>query len=76
MKKLYEFLKILFGADIGLFIGYALYEVLRYKTHPEFYALTSAPWYTGILLYGTVAGFIALVLGVAILILKKKTGKK
>ena len=75
MKKIYDFLKILFGADIGLFVVYALYEVLRYKTHPEFYALTSAPWYTGILLYGTVAGFIAVVLGVTILILRKKLNK-
>lgn len=73
MKKLCKFLKILFIANIGWFAVYVLREVLRYKTNPEYYAAFSAPWYTGILVNGIVAGFIALVLGVAILILKKKT---
>lgn len=73
MKKLCKFLKILFIANIGWFAVYTLREVLQYKTNPEYYAAFSAPWYTGILVNGAVVGVILLVLGMAILILKRFT---
>lgn len=52
MKKVNQILNIIIGSFIGVFIGYAIYVVWNYKTHPEFYAMQSAPWYTGILVYG------------------------
>lgn len=71
MKRLYIILKLLLCADVGLFTGLALYEVLRYKLHPELYLLNSAPWYTGILLSGAATGLAAVILGAALLILRR-----
>lgn len=63
MKKLNHALNIIIGAFVGLFIGYAIYVVWDYNAHPQLYAAQSAPWYTGILLYGIC------VLGVAVVCL-------
>ena len=40
---------------VGGFAVNAAMVVWNYKTHPEQYLFFSAPWYTGILLYGCVA---------------------
>ena len=72
MKRLYNFLKILFFANIGSFLGRGLYDALWYRNHPELYMLTSAPWYTNILVSGIIALLIAATLGAALRILKKK----
>ena len=40
------------GGFIGVFLGYGIYMVWDYHTHPVLYAVQSAPWYTGILVYG------------------------
>lgn len=48
MKKLYDFLGILIGSFIGLFLGRSGYTFWHYRTRPELYAMQSAPWYTGI----------------------------
>lgn len=71
MKFLYKLLKNLICATAGLFSGYALYEILFYRNHPEIYAMNSAPWYTNILVYGAAALVICLVLGAVMWILKK-----
>ena len=60
-SKLNNILNILMGSFVGVFIGYGIYSVWDYKTHPDLYAMQSAPWYTSILLYG--------ILAVAVLIL-------
>lgn len=69
MKKLYSILKILFFSNIGVFFGRTLVEVFWYRNHPEIFMLTSAPWYTNILVYGIFAALIAAALGAALLIL-------
>ena len=61
MKKLNHALNIIIGAFVGLFIGYAIYVVWDYNAHPQLYAAQSAPWYTGILLYGVCALGVAVV---------------
>lgn len=76
MKKIYRLAKILFYSNIGAFIGRALYEVFWYRNHPEIYVMTSAPWYTNLLVYGIFAALIAAVLGAVLLILKKKINKQ
>lgn len=75
MKKLYNFLKLMFFANLGVFLGRALYEVLWYRNHPEIYAFTSAPWYTNILVYGVFALVVGAILGAALLLLAKKLQK-
>lgn len=52
MKKLNGMLDLIMGAFVGAFLGYGLFVVWDYKAHPGLYAMRSAPWYTGIVLYG------------------------
>lgn len=52
MKKVYDFLGILIGVNIGVFLGRVIYTFWEYKTFPGLYAMQSAPWYTSILVYG------------------------
>lgn len=65
MKKLNTILNIIMGTFVGIFIGHGIYVAWNFKTHPELYAMQSAPWYTSILVYGI---FTLAVLGVCILI--------
>lgn len=41
-------INIVIGSCVGVFVGYSIYNVYHYKNY------YSAPWYTGILLYGAV----------------------
>ena len=54
MKKLNNVLNIIIGSFTGVFIGHGIYVLWDFKTHPELYAMQSAPWYTGIAVYGAV----------------------
>ena len=54
LKKCNGILNILISLIIGVFMGYAIYAYWDYKTHPELYAMQSAPWYTGVFVYGIV----------------------
>ena len=58
-NKLNSILNIIMGSVVGVFIGYSVYSVWDYKTHPGLYAMQSAPWYTTLLIYG---GYAAAVL--------------
>ena len=70
--KINTFLNCLIGAFIGVFLSRSVYTYWDYKTHPELYAMSSAPWYTTILLFGIVSGGIIL----AAFIVKFMIGKK
>lgn len=59
-NKLNYILNILMGSVTGVFIGYGLYTVWDYKTHPDLYAAQSAPWYTGIVVDGIFVAFVLL----------------
>lgn len=52
MKKLNHILNVIIGAFTGVFIGHGIYVVWNVRTHPELYAMQSAPWYTSLLVYG------------------------
>ena len=52
MKKLNQILNVIIGAFVGTFIGRGIYVVWNFNTHPELYAMYSAPWYTSILVDG------------------------
>ena len=58
LKKLDNFLNILMGSSVGVFLGHGLYLWWDHKTRPGLYALRSAPWYTSILVYGGVTAVI------------------
>lgn len=59
MKNAKKIINTIMGAFVGVFIGHSAYVVWNYKSHPELYAMQSAPWYTSILVYG---GFTLVVL--------------
>lgn len=75
MKKLNTILNIIMGTCVGVFIGHGIYIVWDFKTHPELYAMQSAPWYTGILIYG-VFTIIVLLICVAIKIIINHISKQ
>ena len=59
-NKLNTFLNCVIGAFTGVFLARSVYTYWDYKTHPEIYAVSSAPWYTAILLFGVISGVIIL----------------
>ena len=61
---------------IGSFIGYGIYVFWNYKTHPDLYAMQSAPWYTSIFVYGIVMLIFVMVAVIAKLIIRKKMKKE
>ncbi len=76
LEKLNWILNIVMGSFIGVWIGHGIYVLWDYKTHPDLYAVQSAPWYTSILLYGAVT---AVILAAAIIIkqmIRKKSKKQ
>ncbi|MDO4331274.1 MAG: hypothetical protein Q4C58_01140 [Eubacteriales bacterium] len=75
MKKLNTILNIIMGTCVGVFIGHGIYIVWDFKTHPELYAMQSAPWYTSILIYG-VFTIIVLLICVAIKIIINHISKQ
>ena len=63
MKKFNEVLNIIMGSFFGVFIGYSIYQYVDYKRNPGLYEIQSAPWYTGIKIYG-LATLVILLIGV------------
>ena len=63
-NKRNTFLSCVIGAFTGVFLARSVYTYWDYKTHPEIYAVSSAPWYTAILLFGVISG--AIILGALI----------
>lgn len=70
MKKFIHILNIIMGSVVGLFIGYSVFILWNHKTNPELYTFYSAPWYTGILVYGAYALAVLMVCIVIKLMLK------
>lgn len=70
-EKINWILNILMGSMLGVWLGHGLYVLWDYKTHPDLYAMQSAPWYTSILTYSlfTVVG-VGIVLLVKVLLRK------
>ncbi|MGO5114159.1 hypothetical protein ACTQ33_03880 [Candidatus Avoscillospira sp. LCP25S3_F1] len=78
MKKyqtLNTILNCIIGSFLGVFLARSVYTYWDYTTHPDLYAVSSAPWYTTIQIFGII---VAIIVGVAvvlkILIRKKASG--
>lgn len=61
------------GAFIGALIGNGIWNYWDYKTHPDLYAMNSAPWYTGLLLNGIVTAVVMIICLIIIVIIKKRS---
>ena len=72
LRKINSILNIIIGSCIGVFIGHGIYVYWDYKTHPDLYAMQSAPWYTSILVYGLFT-IVVLIAGIIIkLIIRRR----
>lgn len=70
MRKLNKVLNIVMGSFLGVFIGHSIYQYVDYKRNPGLYEIQSAPWYTGIKIYG-LATLVVLLIGVILKLLIK-----
>jgi len=70
MKKANQILNNIMGTFTGVFIGHSIYTFWKFRTHPEMYAIHSAPWYTSILVYGVFTLAVLAVCGLIKLILR------
>lgn len=74
-KKINQVINTIIAACVGVFIGHGISLYLDYKNHPDLYMVQSAPWYTGILVYG-IGTLAVLVICIGIkIVLKRKTDK-
>ncbi len=72
MKKIYSVLRIALWSFIGVFIGSSLYNWYDYKTHPDLYAMQSAPWYLSIEISAIFTIIVVIVIFTIMWIIKKK----
>ena len=56
----------------GAFLGNLGYSIWHYHAYPEVYLAQSAPWYTGLLFYGSIMLFLIILCVLAKLLLKRK----
>lgn len=71
LKKLNNFLNVLIGVTVGVFVGHSAYIFFDYKARPDLYAMQSAPWYSSILVYGIFAVVVLAVAAIIKLIIRK-----
>lgn len=72
MKKLNYLLNIVLGSSVGVFLGHGIYVLWDHKSHPDIYAMRSAPWYASILIYGACMAVVVIIaIAIKICIRKK-----
>lgn len=72
MKRLNEMLNSIIVAVMGTFVLRTLYYIWDFKTHPQFYAMQSATWYTSRLADGAFTLVVLLICIVIKVIIKEK----
>ena len=72
MNILIKYLNLFMASLVGVFSGYSIYSYMDFKMHPEIYAMQSAPWYTGIEIFGIFACCILFIGTIMKIILQKK----
>lgn len=71
-QKLNTILNCIIGSFTGVFAARSIYTYWDYKAHPDLYAVSSAPWYTGIQIFGCIAAIIIVVAVILKIIIRKK----
>ncbi len=72
MKMINQILNVIIGTFIGVFIGNGIYKFWDFNSHPDLYAIQSAPWYTGIILQGIITVIVVAISIIIKLIIKRK----
>ena len=71
-EKLSFYLRTFAGCVFGVFLGNCIYRFYDFKTHPDLYAMQSAPWDTSLISSALIAaGLILLSLGISHILRKK-----
>lgn len=70
MQELYTPLKTALWSFIGVFLGAALFRYGDWRTHPGLYV--STPWYAGLLPLGALTAGAALLLLLAMFLVKRR----
>jgi len=73
-KRLPQILNTVMGASFGTWLGHTIWLWRDHAAHPGLYALQSAPWYTGILVWGAMAAGVILVCLLLKWILARRSG--
>lgn len=60
-RRFRRLLNLVIGIVCCVFAGYAVCVYMDYRKRPDVYLAQSAPWYTGILVYGMFAAVIILI---------------
>ena len=77
MKKMNTVLNIVMGGFAGVFLGRGLFVIWNFRTHPDLYAMQSAPWYTSILVEGALTLVVLLAcMGIKAVIAHQKNKKE
>lgn len=72
LKRLNIMLNIFIVGLLVIYMCYGTAIYLHYLTHPGLYIMQSAPWYTGMIVYGLITVIILLIAIVAKLVIRKK----
>ena len=74
-RKAQRFFAIAMGAFFGVFLGYCLWTAWSHAARPELYAMTSAPWWVGVLVYAVGCALCELVLLAGWLFARYRAGR-
>ncbi len=72
LKRLYDILSVALWCAVGLFVAASLSVVFDYIVHPDLYAMTSAPWYSAIIVNALLSAAVIALLLIARLFIKRR----
>lgn len=73
LNKINNWLNIIIGVTVGIFIGNGAYVLFDNRKNPELYAMQSAPWYTDILVCAVFSAAILLIAFIAKRIIRNRS---
>lgn len=71
LKQINRIINTVIGSAVGVLIGYSAFCYWDFKKHPDFYTPQSAPWYSSVLLWGSVTMGILITVLIIKIILRK-----
>ena len=76
LKKMNAILNIIIILLIGFFAGHGIYAFYHNRTPPDLYAKQTAPWNTGIIVYGIITILVlTAAFGMKLIIRRKLKGR-
>lgn len=76
LKKIRQFIYVLMGTSVGVYLGSSLWKWLDYRAHPDLYAMNSAPWYISLEIGAVFLAGALLLEGLALLFVNRLLKKR